>query len=96
MTTSLQQRLCQKQLVNIFDRLAAVKHHCAAAASQPSISLGSRPAPPLPSPQDTKLDACKAQLSLFASRLDALKACMGQESVNMGGLKLESLLYTTS
>ena len=50
----------------------------------------------MPPYQDTELDACKAQLSLFASRLDDLKACMGQESVKMGGVKLESLLHTTS
>ena len=55
-----------KNLVNLFDRLAAVKHHCVAIATQPSSSLGSRPAPPLSSSRDTELDACKAQLSLFA------------------------------
>ena len=36
-----------KNLVNLFDRLAAVEHHCVAIATQPSSSLGSRPAPPL-------------------------------------------------
>ena len=50
----------------------------------------------MPSYQDTELDACKAQLSLFLSRLDDLKACMGQESVKMDWVKLESLLHTTS
>ena len=83
-------------LVNFFARLAAVEHHCVAAATQPSISLGSRPVPPLPSSRDTELDTCKVQLSLFASRLDDLKACMRQESVKMSGVKLESLLHTTS
>ena len=85
-----------KNLLNLFDRLAAVEHHCVTTASQPRSSLGSLPDPKMPSYQDTELDAYKAQLSLFASRLDDLKACMGQESVKMGGVKLESLLHTTS
>ena len=62
----------------------------------PSISLGSLPTPPMSSSRDTELDACKVQLSLFAGRLDDLKAYMGQESVKMDGVKLKSLLHTTS
>ena len=37
-----------------------MEHHCVAVATQPSISLGSRPDPPLPLSRDTELNACKA------------------------------------
>ena len=76
----------------MIQQLFVLEHHV--ASSTPVFGLGHQSVSPLPSPSSSELKTINAQVLQLSKDYRNLQACFDYDTVDLGGVKFESLAQT--